>query len=231
MLDGFYMKLKVIAILGGTFDPIHTAHLKLAESLDRSLNCQEILFIPCKQNPLKHVVNVSSEQRIAMIQLAIQNNSHYRCDLRELEQIHTPLYTLETFQSLRRDYPDASIVFALGNDSLNTLDQWPGFEEYLHYVHFMVFSREGFVFKPSTILLDWIQKVKTVELTNLHDKKQGCLYFADTLKMDVSSTQIRAYLRDPARQAEAKNLLPTAVFNFIEEHELYGYVRECGNPG
>lgn len=215
------MKLKVIAVLGGTFDPIHTAHLKLADCLYADLHCQEILFIPCKQNPLKQGVRASTEQRIEMIQLAIRSNPHYRCDLRELKQTDTPLYTLETLQSLRRDYPDASIVFALGNDSLNSLDQWPGFEDYLHYVHFMVFSREGFTFKPSVKLFQWIQKSKTIDLMDLRNKTHGCLYFADSLKMAISSTHIREILRDSIRRREANFFLPPVVFDYIEDKKLY----------
>lgn len=217
------MILKIVAVLGGTFDPIHLAHFKLAESLYESLHCQEILLMPCKQNPLKQIVNASSEQRIEMIQLAIQSYAHYqyRCDLRELEQKDSPLYTLETLQSLRRDYPDASIVFALGEDSLNSLDQWPGFEQYLHYVHFMVFSREGFIFKPNPKLLQWIQQAKTLKLADLQHKTHGCVYFNNSLKMDMSSTHIREMLRNPARRTEAKKWLPPVVFDYIEEKRLY----------
>lgn len=208
-----------IAILGGTFDPIHNAHLELAHVLHETLQFQHILFIPCRQNPLKANVNTTTQQRIDMIQLAINPFPNYYCDLREIHS-QSPLYTLETFQSLRKENPTASIAFSLGMDSLNDLEKWAGCEAYLNYVHFIVFPRPNYTLNATPMLKNWIETKKTTDIQDLHAKTHGCIYFSPIPENTISSTNIRNHLKNKDMIFN-KAHLPASVFQYIQDHHLY----------
>lgn len=212
-------EMKTIAILGGTFDPIHNAHLELARVLTESLKFEKILFIPCKQNPLKAQVNASTQQRIEMIQLAINAFTEYECDSREINR-DSPSYTIETLKSLRHDYPMVSIAFTMGVDSFNDLEQWDNFEEFLAYAHLIIFPRPGYVLKPEPPVQALIEEAQTLNITNLHTTSHGYIYFTDIPKHPISSTEIRTLLKENNRRV-LPNYLPKEVLAYINVHHLY----------
>ncbi len=211
-----------IAILGGTFDPIHNGHLECAYVLHQDFGFKKILFIPCKQNPLKADVNANTQQRIDMIELAIKPFSEsYFCDLRDVERdTMTHTYTIDTLKSLRKNYPHASIAFSMGVDSFNTLEQWEEFEDFLTYVHIIVFPRPGYTLKPTPVLQTLINKSKTEDIQPLHTHPNGYIYFSDKPEHMTSSTQIRTELKNKQTKALEAHL-PKSVLAYISQQKLY----------
>lgn len=219
----FCSKSKSLAILGGTFDPIHNAHLNLAHVL-LELKFHKVLFIPCKQNPLKANVKATTQQRVTMIQLALASFKEvYHCDLREIER-DKPSLTIDTLKSLREDYPDDALTFTMGIDSFNDLEQWDNFEEFLNYSHLLVFPRPKYLLKPKPSVRVLIDKAKTSNINDLHEKKHGCIYFSENPKNAISSTEIRTLLKNTLHSTPchtAETYLPNAVFNYIQKNKLY----------
>ncbi|MFT4925262.1 MAG: nicotinate-nucleotide adenylyltransferase, partial [Phenylobacterium sp.] len=106
-----------IAILGGTFDPIHYGHLKPAEQILHALDFAEIRLMPSHKPPHKKGTNATSEQRAEMVKLACQDIPGFTVDLRELER-HDPSYSVVTLQTIRQTQPDTPLCFLMGMDSL-----------------------------------------------------------------------------------------------------------------
>ncbi len=113
-----------IGIMGGTFNPIHFAHLILAESAYEELNLDKILFMPSKKPPHKLNESIESdEHRIQMIQLAIKSNPHFDLSCVELER-EGITYTADTLEELNRNYPQDEFYFIIGADSLFQIEDW-----------------------------------------------------------------------------------------------------------
>lgn len=207
-----------IAIIGGTFDPIHNAHLQLAHMLHQQ-QFQTIRFIPCKQPWYKNSTQTTTEQRVTMINLAIQPYPHYHCDLREIQR-KTPSYTIETLKSLRHDYPDASLSFTMGMDAFNTLDQWHYFDHFLDYAHLIIFPRGGYTLNPSPLVQLLLDNHQINDISPLHQQKCGAIYvYSEGLEDPLSSTQIRTLLKK--NDNNAQHYLPKAVFEYITQQHIY----------
>lgn len=210
---------KSIAILGGTFDPIHLAHLELADTLVNIFHFEQVLFIPCKQNLLKEHFPATAQERIEMIQLAISPFPEYHCDTREIDR-DTPSYTIETLKALRADYPEDSLTFTMGLDSFNSLEQWHDFEKFLNYAHLLIFPRPGYSLEPHSSVKNLINQAQTTNIHDLHTNKHGCIYFSAKVKNLVSSTEIRALLKNQT-STHFLNYLPSSVLDYIKDKNLY----------
>jgi nicotinate-nucleotide adenylyltransferase len=211
--------MKSVAVLGGTFDPVHLAHLELAHTLVNTFNFEKVLFIPCKQNLLKEHSPATAQERIEMIQLAISPFRQYQCDTREIDR-DTPSYTIETLKALRAAYPEDSLTFTMGVDSLNSLEQWHYFEDFLHYVHLFIFPRPGHVLEPHSSVKTLMNQAKTTDIQDLHTNKHGYIYFSEHPKNPISSTGIRAFLKNKT-STHLLDYLPQSVLNYIKSKSLY----------
>jgi nicotinate-nucleotide adenylyltransferase len=208
-----------IAVLGGTFDPIHLGHLALADTLTQTFYFEKILFIPCKQNLLKTHSPATTQERIEMINLAISPFSAYQCDTREITR-KTPSYTIETLESLRADYLDDSITFTMGIDSFNTLEQWHGFSHFLKYVHLFIFPRPGYILDLKPEIQDLIRQYQTHEIADLHTHKHGYIYLSDKPNNSISSTEIRLLLKNKSWD-KLEQMLSVEVLDYIRVCEVY----------
>lgn len=215
--------MKSIAILGGTFDPIHNAHLELAHLLVNTLHFDTVLFIPCKQNLLKINPPATAQERIDMIKLAIAPFSSYQCDTRETDR-DTPSYTIETLKSLRKSYPEDSLAFIIGVDAFNDLEQWHYFEDFLDYVHLIIFPRPGYTLTLKPPVQTLVDRAQTQNINDLHHKKQGCIYFSDEPKNPISSTEIRALLQSE-NKTHLLNYLPASVLSYITNKKVSVYTQ------
>ena len=201
------VKMRKIGIMGGTFNPIHIAHLILAESAYEQLNLDMILFMPSKNPPHKiHAHIVSDEHRIRMIQLAIKDNSHFALSKVELER-EGLTYTAETLESLTKEYPENEYYFIIGADSLLQIEQWKDPE---------------IIFKLSQIVAvgrDHLPEQEIVkQINHLIKKYDSIIHFLNIPNMDVSSK----ILRNNRREGKSiRYYVPNTVANYIEEQQLY----------
>lgn len=131
-----------VAILGGSFDPIHEGHLRMAKSAYRQLNLDEVWFLPANDAPLKHGHDCPYEQRIAMIELSIQPYSHFKI-CREEQHVEGKNYTIDTIQRLKFKFPKIDFYFLIGGDQVSQLDQWKDIDILQDMVKICAFNRNN----------------------------------------------------------------------------------------
>lgn len=122
--------MRHVALLGGSFDPIHRGHLTMARTALEQLGADEVWFIPTYETPLKDRVLTSDSHRLAMIELAIQDEPRFRCDPIEVERAEKS-YTIDTLRELTARYPDTRFTVLIGADQVAQFDRWRDHEQLL----------------------------------------------------------------------------------------------------
>lgn len=207
-----------IAILGGTFDPIHNGHLQTSINIQNYFHFNSYTLLPCKVPTLKPAARATNQQRIDMIQLAIKDIPSFKLDLREIERA-TPSYMVETLQSFRLEYPMSSITLIMGYDSFISLPQWYQWEDIIALANILVINRNEFAQQEVTQTMhDFLKKHQSTNKTDILESQAGTVFLFDAGHYEVSSTKIREQLgknEDPSHQ------LPKAVYEYIKAAELY----------
>lgn len=208
---------KMIGLLGGTFDPIHFGHMRVALELYQQLNLHEIRFIPCQKPVLKAQAQATSEQRLAMLQLAIQDQAGFTIDDRELKR-STPSYTIDTLISLRQEFSDATLCLILGSDSVNDLAQWHRWQELIQYAHLIIILRPDHMLNVRGPVATLIQQTSITDPQELQQTPAGKTLIVTLAPLTISSTTIRQQI---AQNLSPRYLLPEAVYTYIQQQNLY----------
>lgn len=189
---------KKIGILGGTFDPPHFGHLLIADQVREACQLEKILFMPTNVPPHKEgSYLVSNEDRIAMIEKAIETNPYFELSLEEIERKGRS-YTIDTIKSLKQKQPDVDVYFIIGGDMVEYLPKWKDIDELLTLVTFVGVNRPGH------------------EATSPYREQ---LMMIEAPQLEISSSEIRSRLLE---RRTIRYLLPEVVFQHIKEHKLYG---------
>lgn len=207
------------ALFGGTFDPIHHGHLQLGQALAQLVGLQRITLLPNRQPHYRTPPLATIEQRLTMIQLAIQEEPLFTIDDRELRR-PTPSYTLDSLQAIRDELgAQQPLAFILGQDAFLTLPHWHQWQQLLHYSHLLVGSRPGYSSDhwPHPLQSYWAAR-QVMEPQRLHQAPQGYLYFASLPPSPISATLIRQRLQ---RNESCCQLLPASVQAYIQQQGLY----------
>jgi len=184
--------LKRIAIYGGTFDPVHHAHLILARDALETLRLDQVIFVPAAISPLKKAAPVASgELRLAMLRAAIKGEPKFAVDDCELRR-PPPSYTIDTVEEVQRRNSGTGIYCLIGEDNADRLTKWHRFTVLNKMVHFVVLDRSG---QPATHSYPVIDR-----------------------KMDISATEIRSRV---ASGRSIRYLVPPAVEEIIRREKLY----------
>jgi nicotinate-nucleotide adenylyltransferase len=212
---------RCIALLGGSFDPVHNGHLALAKYFVGHLKPGEIRIIPAGKPWQKDNLQVSPADRVAMIHAAFdEQRIPVTIDLQEIRR-DTATYSIDTLQAIRAETgPDASLVFLLGADQLQQLNTWKEWLRLFDYAHICAASRPGFSIDAAHIPQAVAQQCRdrAGALEAIRDTPHGLVYLATDLAVDVSSTEIRTALRSGERPEQ---FVPNAVLDYIEQHHLY----------
>ena len=219
--------MHTLAIFGGTFDPIHNGHIQVSLSIQSLFKFGSFLFLPCKIPALKALPLSSQAQRIAMLQLAINDYPQFKLDLREIKR-NTPSYMIETLKCFRTEYPKASITLILGYDAFLSLPQWHEWEKIINLANFLVIDRAQKMNGPSKLLSNsgseslnqLLIKHQTKMRTEILEHKAGLIYLFNAGNYDISSTEIREGIKN--HQVMEKEL-PSQVLNYIKSSSLYRY--------
>ena len=215
---------RCIAVLGGSFDPVHQGHVALAQLFTRLLRPDALRILPAGQPWQKSGLEASDQDRIAMLELAFaplrSPELPVTLDLQEVER-KTPTYTVETLRALRAELgPRASIVFLMGADQLRKLDSWNEWRELFALANLGVATRPGYELAqealPSLVAQELSTRLATPDTVRLLAHGKVCL--APTLDVDLSSSQLRAALQSGA---DASALGMAQVLDYIQQHHLY----------
>lgn len=183
-----------IALFGGTFDPIHHAHLLLARDALEQLGIDKVVFIPAAQSPHKLArLPAPADARLQMVHAAVAGEEHFKVDDSELHRTG-PSFTIDTVEAWRARLPAAELYYLVGDDNLRELHTWRRFEELRTLVQFVVFGRSG---------------------SAAHEHAG---FPRLTRHVDISATEIRERV---ARGRSIRYLVPDAVLAIIEARGLY----------
>lgn len=206
-----------LALLGGTFDPIHLGHTIPAKAIAKWLSLTSVTLLPAHIPPHKARPKVCSATRVEMVKLVCQQDPLFKLDTRELNR-NKPSYTVDTLFELKREQPNSQIFFLIGMDSLLSLTRWVRYREILSMCHIVVSTRPGYDLGQLPLetinLLDEFKSSKEHALS----KPAGCILFAPTCEYDISSSTIREKLR---AGVNADSLLPAEVSEYISANKLY----------
>lgn len=206
-----------IGILGGTFDPIHLGHTRLTKKILTLIPLQSILLIPCHQSPLKNKPIASAEDRLNMVKIAIKNNANLLTDDCEIKRGGLS-YTIDTLKTLKLAYPENPLVFIVGIDAFNRLNEWEDRYEILKLAHLVVVNRPGFLPTTNLKVIELLEKYQTKDARSLQKQNAGLIYLIDIEPLPISATQIRDLIKN---NQSASNLVAKEVWKYICKNKLY----------
>jgi len=199
---------KKIGILGGTFNPIHNAHLAVAEQVRQQYHLEKVIFLPSGNPPHKDAGEVvDKEHRYAMTLLATNSNPYFYVSRIELER-EGPTYTVDTLRQLVMQQSDAySLYYIIGADTLLDIQTWRNLEEVMQYTEFIVVYRPGIDENKMRAQMQW--------LSDLYGKQ---INLAESPCMNISSTDIRQRV---GRGQSIRYMVPDEVLNYIKKNKLF----------
>jgi len=212
---------RCIALLGGSFDPVHNGHLALADYFAILLVPDELRIVPAGNPWQKTGLRATAEQRIEMAARAFERLAvPVTIDRQEILR-GGATYTIDTLRSIRAEVgPDASIAFLIGADQLQQLHTWKEWQRLFDYAHICAASRPGFGIDaaqlPVEVSREFSRRVATPE--QIRNTPCGLAYVASNLAIDISATEIRAGLQ---RGEQPDSLIPAGVLDYIKSHHLY----------
>jgi nicotinate-nucleotide adenylyltransferase len=212
--------MQPIGIFGGTFDPIHYGHLRLAEEMAERLGLERVLFIPAGQPPHRGAPHVAAAHRLEMVRRAIEGNPRFAVDAREVEN-QRPSYTVDTLTALRAELGVGQPLWLLlGADAFLGLPSWHAWRQLLDLAHIAVAARPGAGLQQSGLMPEALKNElsQRQQAAGSASSPAGSVQLQQMTPLDISATAIRDTL---ARHGSARYLLPDAVLDYIHEHQLY----------
>lgn len=211
----------LLGIFGGTFDPVHVGHLRLAEEACEHLGLGQVLWVPAGQPRHREAPQVTASHRLDLVRLAVADNPAFAVDAGEVESAQ-PSYTVPTLERLRGIHGAARpLVLLLGADAFAGLPTWHRWRELFALAHVAVSHRPGFPVGPASLpaaLADEFAARHAADPSVLRQAPAGRIVTFAMTQLAVSATQIRALL---ANGKSARYLLPEAVIAYIQQHHLY----------
>jgi nicotinate-nucleotide adenylyltransferase len=210
-----------IALLGGSFDPVHLGHVALGGYFVKLLCPDELRIIPTGNPWQKGKLQATPQARVDMIRLAFDKQPvPLKIDLQEIER-QSATYTIDTLRAIRTEVgPDASVVFLIGADQLQQLNTWKEWRQLFGLAHICAASRPGFAVDsahmPAEVAREFERRAATPR--QIRETPHGLTYFASDLAVDISATEVRAALQ---RGEQPDSLIPPVVLDYIKLHHLY----------
>ena len=232
-----------VALLGGSFDPVHHGHVALARLFFDLLRPDQLRILPARPWQ-KAALKASDEDRVAMLELAFRDAGlPVLIDRQEIAR-GSPTYTVETLRGLRAELgPAASIVFIMGADQLHQLDSWRDWRTLFELANLGVAARPGYTLDqealPPAVAAALAPRLASAQ--QVRTAPSGLVCLAHTLAVDISATQVRAALQHGASsagasstaevaprdapgntpQGDVNSLVSRVVLDYIQHHNLY----------
>jgi nicotinate-nucleotide adenylyltransferase len=209
-----------IGIFGGTFDPIHFGHLRLAEEMAEGLGLSQVRFIPAGQPPHRGAPRTAASHRLEMARRAIAGNPRFAVDAREVQR-PDPSYTVDTLTALRAELGDEQPLWLLlGADAFLGLPSWHEWQRLFELANIAVAARPGAQLLQTDRMSDELKHEvsQRQQAAGSVASPAGSVLLQQMTPLDISATVIRDTL---ARHGSARYLLPDTVLDYIHEHQLY----------
>ena len=218
------MSITPIGILGGTFDPIHNGHLRLAQEALEQCNLATVRFIPGGTPPHRDAPYANAQQRLDMVRLALQGNPAFILDEHEIHRTD-PCYTVDTLTALRAELgAQQPLCLLMGGDAFLLLHTWHEWGQLFELAHIVVMQRAGG--RPlgnamneadADLRSEYHARLAPAPRV-LHESPAGAILVADMPALEISATDIR---RRCAEGRSTRYLLPDAVADYIQLHKIY----------
>lgn len=207
-----------VGVFGGTFDPVHHAHLRMARAFADELALDEVRLIPAGQPYHRQEgPRASAAQRLDMVKLAIAADARLTVDEREIRR-HRPAYTVDTLRELRAELGAAAeLWFLVGGDSLAALSSWKNWRELFRLANLAVAMRPGF--DPAALPPEVRQEWQARQVSDFSNRTaSGTIRPLALPPLDLSATRLRAQL---AADEPVEGLIDPAVLAYIRRQRLY----------
>lgn len=213
----------LVGIFGGTFDPVHYGHLRMAEEVAEIIGVQKMHFVPAGSPRLRDSPEGSLQHRATMIRLAIPSNARFILDEREIRRPGTS-YSVESLRELKQELGgDVALCFVTGADAFMNLAAWHNWRELFDLCHFIIAARPGHMLTTNPDVLPpelsaecarrWVSSVDSLKRAT-----SGMIFAAQTTLLDISASVIRARI---AAGRSVRYLIPDATLDYIAANHLY----------
>lgn len=193
--------------MGGTFNPIHMAHLILAQSSLEQLSLDKVLFMPSKKPPHKRNDNIADDRhRENMVSIAISDNASFELSRVELEREGTT-YTSDTLRELTAQHPDTEYYFIMGADSLFQLETWWEPQVILRLAHIVAAVRGNET-----------REELVIQAQHLKEKYGASIHILNTPHLDIASHELRDMVY---KGRSIRYFVPDGVYEYIQKNQLY----------
>lgn len=210
-------------MFGGTFDPVHNGHLRMAVELREALGAlpagsASVSLVPCHVPPHRGRPGASASQRYDMLALAVEGESGIAVDPRELERPE-PSWSIETLAQLREELGQGQpLAMAVGTDSFEAIDRWHRWREILELAHIIVIQRPGYSVGPGTEAGSLLSTHRAEDVRALSAAPAGLILPLSLSLLAISATDIRNRI---ASGRSPRYLVPDAIWRYICDHSLY----------
>jgi len=207
----------MIGIFGGSFDPVHHGHLRIALDAQEALQLDQVRLVPLGHAVHRAQPRASAQQRLAMLRCALGDHPRLFADDREIRRGGSS-YMVDTLESLHAELPQQPLCLLLGGDAFNGFTRWRNPQRILELASILVMQRPATALPPDADLQQLVNAHHCADITRFKAIRSGAILFHSVTQLDISSSDIRQRIamgKDPAF------LLPAPVIDYIRQHRLY----------
>jgi nicotinate-nucleotide adenylyltransferase len=208
---------RLIALFGGTFDPVHFGHLRAALEAAEQLGASEMRLVPAGQPPHRDMPVAEAAHRLEMLRLAAAGHAGFIVDDREVRR-SGPSWMVDTLAGIREEAGPVPLVLCIGQDAANDLDRWRDWRRLFDLAHFAVLRRPDAHSAYRDELFEEMRRRRVDHAQGLRETPAGRVLSLAITQLDISATTIRERV---ARGRSPAFLLPDAVAGYIRDHGLY----------
>tara|TARA_B100000686_G_scaffold347148_1_gene435229 strand:- start:4021 stop:4686 length:666 start_codon:yes stop_codon:yes gene_type:complete len=216
-------KSRLIGIFGGTFDPIHYGHLRVAEDIVRTVGLKKLYFVPAGIPRLRTAPEALPQHRVEIVRLVIQNNPNFILDEREIYRDGVSS-SIDSMREFKQEFGgEVNLCFVLGIDAFIKFAEWDNWKEFFNLCHLIISTRPGYICTSINDLLPKELKEECSQrwVINADDMKNhtnGLIFISSTTMLDISATSIR---KNIVTGKSVRGLVPDVAINYISDNKLY----------